>query len=86
MKKGTISLSLKYLKNEGIVRLMVSDTGTGITPEVKARLFEPYFSTKKAGTGLGLAIVNSIVSDHNATISVVDNVPCGVKFIIDFSV
>jgi signal transduction histidine kinase len=39
------------------VRLTVSDTGSGLTPEVRARMFEPFFSTKDAGTGLGLSSV-----------------------------
>jgi signal transduction histidine kinase len=39
------------------VRLTVSDTGSGLTPEVRARMFEPFFSTKEAGTGLGLSSV-----------------------------
>ena len=54
-------------------RLEVADTGSGMTPEVQARLFEPYFSTKKDGTGLGLAIVSTIVADHQAFVRVRDN-------------
>ena len=47
-----------------IVELIVADTGCGISPEDKEKLFLPYFSTKSRGTGLGLAIVNHIVSEH----------------------
>ena len=46
------------------VRLEVSDTGQGLTPEECERLFTPYYTTKTHGTGLGLAIVQSVVSDH----------------------
>jgi two-component system nitrogen regulation sensor histidine kinase NtrY len=52
------------------VRLEISDTGQGLTPEECARLFTPYYTTKTHGTGLGLAIVQSVVSDHGGRISV----------------
>ena len=58
----------------------------GIPPEVKDRLFEPYFSTKKEGTGLGLAIVATVVADHQAFIRVRDNQPRGSRFIIELPV
>ncbi|MEA1970287.1 MAG: ATP-binding protein, partial [Thermodesulfobacteriota bacterium] len=43
----------------------------------KLKLFEPYFSTKKTGTGLGLVIVSSIISDHNGSVNVRDNIHGG---------
>ena len=84
--KGRIDVSLAHNSNRQVVTLEVADTGTGIPDAVKSRLFEPYFSTKKSGTGLGLAIVNSIVSDHNAEIRVLDNDPSGTRFVIEFPV
>jgi two-component system nitrogen regulation sensor histidine kinase NtrY len=64
----------------------ISDNGCGIPPEDKPRLFEPYFSTKKAGTGLGLAIVATIISDHNGYIRVKNNNPKGTSFIVELPV
>ncbi len=66
-----------------IVRVEVEDSGPGVRPEDKLRLFEPYFSTKKGGTGLGLSIVSTIVADHNGFIRVQDNQPQGARFIIE---
>ena len=65
------------------VELTVADTGCGISPEDKDRLFLPYFSTKGRGTGLGLAIVSHILAEHGATISAEDNTPQGARFIIE---
>jgi PAS domain S-box-containing protein len=65
------------------VELTVADTGCGISPEDKDRLFLPYFSTKRRGTGLGLAIVSHILSEHNGTIRVEDNLPQGARFIVE---
>ncbi len=69
-----------------IVRLEVEDTGPGVPPEDRLRLFEPYFSTKKGGTGLGLAIVSTIVADHNGFIRVQDNQPRGTRIIVELPV
>jgi two-component system nitrogen regulation sensor histidine kinase NtrY len=80
---GIIEIEVKYDPSLQMVTLELRDNGCGISDEDKTKLFEPYFSTKKAGTGLGLAIVNAIISDHNGYIRVRDNHPKGTKFIID---
>jgi nitrogen fixation/metabolism regulation signal transduction histidine kinase len=68
------------------LELTVSDTGHGVTPELKEKLFLPYFSTKQRGTGLGLAIVSRIIEDHHGTIRVEENKPVGTKFIVELPV
>ncbi len=67
------------------IELIIADTGCGISPEDKEKLFLPYFSTKGRGTGLGLAIVNRIIADHNANIRVEDNTPSGARFIVEIA-
>jgi two-component system, NtrC family, nitrogen regulation sensor histidine kinase NtrY len=66
-----------------VVEIVFADTGCGITPDQKEKLFLPYFSTKGRGTGLGLAIVSHILTEHNATIRVEDNIPCGAWFAVE---
>jgi two-component system nitrogen regulation sensor histidine kinase NtrY len=84
--EGQICIESSYNKELQMATCIVSDSGQGIAPEDRSRLFEPYFSTKKTGTGLGLAIVNSIITDHHGFIRVKDNFPKGTKFIIELPV
>jgi two-component system, NtrC family, nitrogen regulation sensor histidine kinase NtrY len=65
------------------VEICVQDTGHGISPEDKDRLFLPHFSTKARGTGLGLAIAARIVAEHGGTIHVEDNFPVGSRFLVE---
>jgi nitrogen fixation/metabolism regulation signal transduction histidine kinase len=67
----------------GMVELTVSDTGPGVTDDMRERLFLPYFSTKQRGTGLGLAIAAKIVQEHKGTIRAEKNTPAGARFIIE---
>ncbi len=80
---GTIDIELSLSAEAESAIIRVSDNGPGISKENKLKLFEPYFSTKKAGTGLGLAIVSTIVADHNGYVRVLDNVPQGSTFLIE---
>jgi two-component system nitrogen regulation sensor histidine kinase NtrY len=77
------TLTLRTSENSGNVRIEVSDSGKGLTPEECSRLFTPYYTTKQLGTGLGLAIVQSVVSDHHGTISVSSDEGHGAKFRIE---
>jgi two-component system, NtrC family, nitrogen regulation sensor histidine kinase NtrY len=65
------------------VEICVSDTGHGISPQDKDKLFLPHFSTKNRGTGLGLAIAARIVAEHGGTIHVEDNQPMGSRFLVE---
>jgi PAS domain S-box-containing protein len=68
--------------------IQVSDTGHGMEPFIKERIFEPYFTTKDAGegTGLGLAVVHGIIKSHGGAISVESEVDKGTIFTIFFPV
>ncbi len=66
------------------VEIEVADSGHGISPEDKDKLFLPHFSTKERGTGLGLAIASRIVAEHNGTLRVEDNHPAGARMVIRF--
>jgi two-component system, NtrC family, nitrogen regulation sensor histidine kinase NtrY len=63
-------------------RLAVYDNGTGFPPDILARAFEPYVTTKARGTGLGLAIVKKIVEEHSGTIEIRNLQPAGAEIAI----
>jgi signal transduction histidine kinase len=77
------TLSLRTSDRGDTVRIEVSDTGKGLTPEECSRLFTPYYTTKLQGTGLGLAIAQSVISDHRGTITVSSEEGRGATFRID---
>ena len=77
------TLTVRTAHRTGAVRLEVTDTGQGLTPEECARLFTPYYTTKRHGTGLGLAIVQSVVSDHGGRIEVESAPGAGATFRIE---
>jgi signal transduction histidine kinase len=69
------------------ISLIVADTGSGIPPEIRRTMFEPFISTKgEKGTGLGLWIVKGIVESHGGRIQVRSSVGRGTIFKIIFPV
>jgi hypothetical protein len=64
------------------VEVTVSDTGAGLSDEIRERLFLPYYSTKRRGTGLGLSIAAKIVQEHGGSISAEANSPKGARFLV----
>ncbi len=82
-RQGTIVIETARDVSHSLVRIVVADTGPGIPPAERDKLFLPYYSTKGRGSGLGLAIVRRIVAEHGGSIEVTDNVPTGTRFIIE---
>ncbi|MDQ3806434.1 MAG: ATP-binding protein, partial [Acidobacteriota bacterium] len=76
---GTLTLSTRELADS--VEVSVTDTGTGMTEEVRSRVFDPFFTTKgKTGLGLGLAVSYGIIRRHEATVEVHSEVGRGTTF------
>ncbi len=76
------NLNVKISPDDEFVRFEISDTGSGISSDSLAKIFEPYFSTKETGTGLGLAIVQKIVEVHNGILAVESTEGEGTKFTV----
>lgn len=66
-----------------MVRIVISDTGCGISPEHIDNIFDPYYSTKPTGSGLGLAICHSVITKHGGRISVQSKPGAGTTFSIE---
>jgi polar amino acid transport system substrate-binding protein len=64
-------------------RITISDQGSGIDDQTRARIFEPFFTTKRRGTGLGLAIVKKIVEQHGGAISIETAPGTGTSFRVE---
>ncbi len=81
--KGEIRISTHFDSELKMVRAEVMDTGPGVPPELRKRLFEPYTTTQKHGTGLGLSIVSQIIADHNGFIRYHSIISGGSRFSIE---
>lgn len=89
LDQACISVQTKHMPEQAgdplsrpAVRLTVSDNGPGFSPQVLARVFEPYVTTKASGTGLGLAIVKKIVEEHGGRIDIANQREGGARISI----
>jgi PAS domain S-box-containing protein len=85
MESGGV-LAVKSSASDGLVRVTVADTGSGIAPEHLARVFDPFFTTKAArrGTGLGLSVSYGIIKEHSGEIEVESQTGAGTRFHVTF--
>jgi signal transduction histidine kinase len=81
-KSGRVTVCLKKSANGGEALIEVSDTGCGIPPEIRRRIFEPRFTTKREGTGLGLAAVRRTANAFHGQITFNTRIGRGSKFVL----
>ncbi len=82
---GTVTIRTELVRkgNTHYCRILITDTGSGIDPDIKKYIFNPYFTTKKGGTGLGLPIVERIITDHKGIIWYESELTVGTTFFIE---
>jgi two-component system nitrogen regulation sensor histidine kinase NtrY len=85
-KVKKVEVTSRFDADLKILKVTVSDSGVGIPPVMRTRIFEPYYSTKEGGTGLGLAIVKRIIEDHSGFVRALANNPTGTKMLIELPV
>ena len=75
-------LEIQTIFDDDHVKILVTDTGSGIPEDIRERIFDPFFTTKESGkgTGLGLAIVAQMVEDHKGTVELLDTGKPGSSF------
>jgi len=81
----TGEVRIKTLRTEKGAKVIIMDSGPGLSPSAKQNLFTPYFTTKAGGTGLGLVIVKKIVSEHDGKIKISDQPGGGVAAMIELA-
>jgi hypothetical protein len=77
-----LSIQSSLSEDGAAVEIEVSDTGHGLTDEIRERLFLPFYSTKQRGTGLGLSIAAKIVQEHGGSLRAEPNSPKGARFLL----
>jgi hypothetical protein len=77
-----LGLRTSLCEDGASVEVEVSDTGHGLTDEIRERLFLPFYSTKQRGTGLGLSIAAKIVQEHGGSLRAESNSPKGARFLM----
>ena len=85
---GSESITIATMRDESHFYIRITDTGVGMSKEVKMKVFDPFFTTKKVGegTGLGLSIVHKIIEKHGGKINVTSTIGEGTTFAIQLAI
>jgi len=83
IEPGFVSTTLTQTEEKTVIK--IEDNGLGLPVAQKARLMEPYVTTRSKGTGLGLAIVRRIMEEHGGSIRIADRTPLGARVVLTFS-
>jgi PAS domain S-box-containing protein len=83
---GEIRIETGMAERPGWVRVLIRDTGPGISPEDLSKVFDPFYTTKRTGTGLGLSVSYGIIQDHHGTVDVQSLPGQGTTFALAFPV
>ena len=81
--EGTIEIGISdHDAEDGVIEISIRDNGIGMDEETRARMFDPFFSTKDRGTGLGMSIAAGVIAAHKGNIGVKSEVGKGTEFVI----
>jgi two-component system NtrC family sensor kinase len=83
---GRVAFSSRFIPRGRMVEIAVSDTGSGIAPDVLDKIVDPFFTTKETGSGLGLSITHGILQQHGGTLDVMTELGKGSCFFLRFPV
>jgi PAS domain S-box-containing protein len=87
---GTMQIHSRLLDNgnakPATAQIRICDSGSGIEPGLRSKIFDPFFTQRSGGTGLGLSITHSIISDHNGSISAAGSSSGGAQFTIELPI
>ena len=78
-------MDAELVKADESLRITISDTGTGVPPDLREKILSPFFTTKATGTGLGLPIARGIIHGHQGELHVDDRPGGGARSVVDFS-
>jgi signal transduction histidine kinase len=86
--EGKGDIYIETISSDIGIKICIRDTGVGMTPEIKKRIFEPFYTTKEvgSGTGLGLSITYGIIEQHGGHIDVISKPGKGTEFIISLPI
>jgi signal transduction histidine kinase len=77
-------IEIRLAQDESAIRIEVHDSGTGIAPELRKQVFDPFYSTKEHGSGLGLLSVKVCAAEHDGSVSILDSDLGGACFRVNF--